>query len=96
MLQYHFEVLDNTRLHVGAGAAYSVLNSEEYDYRDSTVNVVLQTGFTWAVTDHLRVMGDITVNYPHFHDVPLDADTRIGDRFTPANTSFNLGLGYAF
>ncbi len=96
MLQYHFEVLDNTRLHVGAGAAYSVLNSEEYDYRDSTVNVVLQTGFTWAVTDHLRVMGDVTVNFPHFHDVPLDADTRIGDRFTPANTSFNLGLGYAF
>lgn len=97
MLQYHFEVLDAMRMHVGAGAAYSELKAKDGgDYKEHSINPVVQTGFTWAVTDHLRVMGDMTVNFPHFHNVEINENEALDGRFKPANTSFNLGVGYAF
>lgn len=97
MLQYHFEVLDSMRVHLGAGAAYSELKATgEGSYKDHSINPVVQTGFTWAVTDHLRVLGDMTVNFPHFHNVEINDNRALNGRFKPANTSFNLGVGYAF
>ena len=97
MLQYHFEVLDSMRVHVGGGAAYSQLKSRgEADYKEHNINPVVQTGFTWAVTDHLRVLGDMTVNFPFFRNVKYGEDGQLDGRFKPANTSFNLGVGYAF
>ena len=97
MLQYHFEVLDSMRVHVGGGAAYSQLKSRgEADYKEHNIIPVVQTGFTWAVTDHLRVLGDMTVNFPFFRNVKYGEDGQLDGRFKPANTSFNLGVGYAF
>ena len=97
MLQYHFEVADTTRVHVGAGAAYSQLESRgEASYKEHNINPVVQTGFTWAVTDHLRLMGDMTFNFPFFRDVKYGENGELDGRFKPANTSFNLGVGYAF
>ena len=97
MLRYYFEVLDAMRMHVGAGAAYSELKAKDGgDYKEQSINPVVQTGFTWAVTDHLRVMGDMTVNFPHFHNVEINENEALDGRFKPANTSFNLGVGYAF
>lgn len=97
MLQYHFEVTDTARVHLGAGAAYSELKSRgEADYKEHSINPVVQTGFTWAVTDHLRVLGDMTVNFPFFRNVKYGENGELDGRFKPANTSFNLGVGYAF
>lgn len=96
-LQYHYEVADSMRLHVGAGATYSKLKSLESNYKQSDWAPVIQTGFTWAVTKHMRLMGDMTVNYAYFRDVEKNAKGEIiHGRFKPANTSFNLGLGVAF
>lgn len=97
MLQYHYEVADSVRLHMGAGASYSKLKSLESNYNESDWSPVVQAGFTWALTKHMRVIGDMTVNYATFHSVEKNAqgDT-IAGKFKPANTSFNVGLGFAF
>lgn len=77
--------------------AYSQLESRgEASYKEHNINPVVQTGFTWAVTDRLRLMGDMTVNFPFFRDVKYGENGELDGRFKPANTSFNLGVGYAF
>lgn len=96
LLQYHWEVADSWRLHVGGGASYSQLKADMTGYKDHSVSPTVQTGFTWAMTDNLRLTGDMTVNFAHFKDVDTaDGDTLSG-RFIPGQASFNLGLGFAF
>ena len=97
MLQYHYEVADTVRLHLGAGATHSKLKGLESKYNESDWAPVVQTGFTWAMSKHLRLTGDMTVNYAYFRDVKKNAQGDvIPGRFKPAHTSFNVGLGFAF
>lgn len=97
MVQYHYEVSDSVRIHAGAGISYTKLKSEETDYNESSIAPVIQTGFTWGMTKHLRLMADMTVNYATFKNVEKNAQGDIiPGRFKPANTSFNVGLGLAF
>lgn len=96
LLQYHWEAAESLHLHVGGGAAYSQLKADMTDYKEHSINPVVQTGFTWAMTNHLRLTGDMTVNFAHFNNIDTaDGDT-LGGRFKPGNASFNLGLGFAF
>ena len=94
MMQYHWEVADRVRLHAGAGAAYSKLESESCGYEDESINPVVQGGFTWGISKNIRINADMTVNFTKFRDVEVNGSTL--STAVPANTSFNLGLGFAF
>lgn len=95
MVQYHWEVADSLRLHAGAGAALSKLESEKIDYEDNCISPVVQGGLTWGITKNIRINADMTVNFPKFRNVELSSGENL-NTVLPANTSFNIGLGFAF
>lgn len=95
MMQYHWEVADSVRLHAGAGVALSKLESENVQYEDESINPVVQGGLTWGITKNIRLNADMTVNFTKFRDVELRNGEKLSTAI-PANTSFNVGLGFAF
>ena len=86
----------NTGLVWDALVQYTIDRCQADNVPVYSINPVVQTGFTWAVTDHLRVLGDMTVNFPHFHNLEINDNRALNGLLKPANTSFNLGVGYAF
>ena len=95
-LQYHWEVADNHRLHLGAGVGMSQIKSEQTDYKDDVLHPVLQGGWTWALTQNLRLNTDMTVSFDSYKNVKLNQSEVINERFKPGAASFNVGLGWAF
>ena len=91
-VQYHFYPSDSWRLHAGAGVGYSKLESKDTDTTSHAVYPSVQTGITWAPSDHTRIVGGMNLNFPRYHGVAPEDDVV----FQPAPVQFYLGAGVAF
>lgn len=92
-VQYHFYPSDSWRFHAGAGVGYSTLKNTKTGKKAHSVFPTVQTGVTWAPTDHTRVMGGMNLHFQRFHDVG-ERDDDVA--FQPAPVQFYLGAGIAF
>lgn len=90
--QYHFQMSEAVRAHAGAGIGYAKVKCDDCNRDSTSVYPVIQTGLTWAPTEHSRVLGGINVNFPRFKNV-IDAED---SRFRPSPVQFYLGAGFAF
>lgn len=91
-VQYHFYPANSWRFHAGAGVGYAELKNTDTDDKSHSVHPVVQTGVTWAPSDHTRVVGGVNLYFPRFHDVAPKDDVV----FMPAPAQFYLGAGFAF
>lgn len=90
--QYHVYFSKTLRAHAGGGIAYGRLEQQGGPKTSTDIFPVVQTGLTWAPTEHLRLMGGFNMMFPRFKSVAPNDDVR----FQPFPVQMYVGAGIAF